>query len=69
MMKEPEAENEEIANWPLRLADSHRNGGFGLCYLYPYKVKEFGWNYKRIYRICRVLEPNLRIKPRKRLVR
>ena len=30
-------------------------------------VKGFGWNHKRVYRIYRVL--NLRIKPRKRLVR
>jgi putative transposase len=32
-------------------------------------VKNFGWNHKRIYRIYRELELNLRIKPRKRLVR
>ena len=25
------AENEEIANWLIRLTDNHRNGGFGLC--------------------------------------
>ncbi|SMC31175.1 Integrase core domain-containing protein [Polynucleobacter kasalickyi] len=29
----------------------------------------FTWNHKRIYRIYRELELNLRIKPRKRLVR
>jgi putative transposase len=28
-----------------------------------------GQNHKRVYRICRQLELNLRIKPRKRLVR
>lgn len=32
-------------------------------------MKGFGWNHKRIYRIYRELELNLRIKPRKRLVR
>ncbi|WP_323016219.1 IS3 family transposase [Castellaniella sp.] len=63
------AENDEIADWLLRLTDSHRNWGFGLCYLYLRNVKGFGWNHKRIYRIYRELELNLRIKPRKRLVR
>jgi putative transposase len=32
-------------------------------------VKRFAWNQKRIYRIYRQLELNLRIKPRKRIVR
>ena len=58
------AENDEIADWLLRLTDSHRNWGFGLCYLYLRNVKGFGWNHKRIYRIYRELELNLRIKPR-----
>ncbi|WP_123863484.1 IS3 family transposase [Burkholderia plantarii] len=63
------AENDEIANWLLRLTDNHRNWGFGLCFLYLRNVKGFGWNHKRVYRIYRELELNLRIKPRKRLVR
>jgi putative transposase len=63
------AENDEIANWLLRLTDSHRNWGVGLCFLYLRNVKGFGWNHKRVYRIYRELELNLRIKPRKRLVR
>ena len=62
-------ENEQIANWLVRLTDNNRNWGFGLCYLYLRNVKNFGWNHKRIYRIYRELELNLRIKPRKRLVR
>jgi putative transposase len=63
------AENESIANWLLRLSDNHRSWGFALCYLYLRNVKGFGWNHKRVYRIYRALELNLRIKPRKRLVR
>lgn len=61
-----DAESEEIANWLLRLTDNHRNWGFGLCFLYLRNVCDFGWNHYRIYR---ELELNLRIKPRKRLVR
>lgn len=32
-------------------------------------VKGFKWNHKRVYRIYRELELNLRIKPRKRIIR
>jgi putative transposase len=63
------AENEQIADWLLRLTDNNRNWGFGLCYLYLRNVKGFKWNYKRIYRIYKELELSLRIKPRKRLDR
>lgn len=63
------AENEEIATWLVRLTDNHRSWGFGLCYLYLRNVKGFGWNHKRVYRIYRELELNLRIKPKKRMVR
>ena len=64
-----DVENETIANWLLRLTDNHRNWGFGLCYLYLRNVKGFKWNHKRVYRIYKELELNLRIKPRKRLNR
>jgi len=50
------AENEQIANWLIRLTDNNRNWGFGLCYLYLRNVKNFRWNHKRIYRIYRELE-------------
>jgi putative transposase len=62
-------ENAEIADWLLRLTAWQRNGGFGLCFLYLRNVKGFGWNHKRVYRIYRELALNMRIKPKKRLVR
>lgn len=62
-------ENDEIADWLIRLTDNNRTWGFGLCYLYLRNIKNFGWNHKRIYRIYKALELNLRIKPRKRLIR
>lgn len=43
--------------------------GFGLCFLYMRNVQGHGWNHKRVYRIYRELELNLRIKPSKRLKR
>ena len=51
------------------MTDNQRNWGFGLCYLFLRNVKGFVWNHKRVYRIYRLLELNLRIKPRRRLVR
>lgn len=62
-------ENAVIADWLVRLTHNHRNWGFGLCYLYLRNVKGFRWNHKRVYRIYRSLELNLRIKPKKRLIR
>ena len=63
------SENTEIADWLIRLTHNQRNWGFGLCFLHLRNVKGFGWNHKRVYRIYRELELNLRIKPKKRLVR
>lgn len=63
------SENEMIAEWLIRLTDHQRNWGFGLCFLYLRNVKGFGWNHKRVYRIYRELELNLRIKPKKRIIR
>jgi Transposase and inactivated derivatives len=62
-------ENAEIADWLIRLTNNQRNWGFGLCFLFLRNVKGFGWNHKRVYRIYRELELNLRIKPKKRLIR
>ncbi len=63
------AENQIIADWLLRLTQVHKRWGFGLCFLYLRNVKGFGWNHKRVYRIYRELELNLRIKPRRRIKR
>jgi putative transposase len=62
-------ENRLIADWLIRVTHNQRNWGFGLCYLYLRNVKGFSWNHKRVYRIYKALELNLRIKPKKRLVR
>ena len=64
-----QAENDAIAHWLERLTDNNRNWGFGLCYLYLRNVRGKRWNHKRVYRIYRELELNLRIKPKKRMVR
>ena len=63
------AENEQIADWLLRLTDNHRNWGFRPCHLNLRNVQGFKWSHKRIYRIYNALELNLRIKPRKRINR
>ena len=63
------SENVLIADWLLRLTQAQRRWGFGLCFLYLRNVKGYGWNHKRVYRIYRELELNLRIKPRRRLNR
>ena len=62
-------DNNRIADWLLRLVTAHRRWGFGLCYLYLRNVKGYRWNHKRIYRVYRELELNLRIKPRRRIKR
>lgn len=62
-------ENAEVADWLIRLTHNQKNWGFGLCFLYLRNVKGYGWNHKRVYRIYRELELNLRIKPKKRIVR
>ena len=62
-------ENAEIADWLVRLTYNQKNWGFGLCFLFLRNVKGFPWNHKRVYRIYRKLELNLRIKPNKRIVR
>ena len=63
------SDNKKIANLLLVLTQSQRNWGFGLCFLYLRNVKGYSWKHKRVYRISRELELNLRIKPHKRLKR
>jgi len=63
------SENAVIADWLLRLTQAHKRWGFGLCFLYLRNIKGFRWNHKRVYRIYRELELNLRIKPRRRIQR
>ena len=61
-----DVENAVVADWLVRMTNNQRNWGFGLCFLYLRNVKGFKWNHKRVYRIYRELELNLRIKPRHR---
>jgi len=62
-------ENVQIADHLVRLTHNQRNWGFGLCFLYLRNVKGYPWNHKRVYRIYKELELNLRIKPKRRLTR
>jgi putative transposase len=62
-------ENVVIADWLLRLTTTHKLWGFGLCFMFLRNSKGFHWNHKRVYRIYRDLELNLRFKPRKRIKR
>ena len=62
-------DNDQIADLLIGLTRAHKSWGFGLCFLYMRNVQGHGWNHKRVYRIYRELELNLRIKPRKRLKR
>lgn len=62
-------ENALVADWLLRLTCANKQWGFGLCFLYLRNVKGFRWNHKRVYRIYREPELNLRIKPKQRIKR
>lgn len=48
-----------------RLADSRPRWGFGLMFDWI-RNKRHPWNHKRVYRVYKELELNLRIKPKKR---
>jgi len=63
------SDNALIADLLLRLTTLNRTWGFKLCFLYLRNVKGYPYNHKRIYRIYRELELNMRIKPKRRLNR
>lgn len=62
-------ENAFIAEFLVNLCQKNPNWGFGLCFLYLRNVAGYKYNHKRVYRIYRELELNLRIKPKKRIKR
>lgn len=62
-------ENQVIADWLLRITNSQRNWGFGLCFLYLRNAKGLRFNHKRVYRIYCELSLNMRIKLKNRLKR
>ncbi len=63
------SDNALIADLLLRLTTLNRTWGFKLCFLYLRNVKGYQYNHKRVYRIYRELELNMRIKPKRRLKR
>ncbi len=63
------SENDEIADWLIRLTEKDSDWGFGMCFDYLRNVQGFSWNHKRVYRIYCELALNLRIRPRRRLKR
>lgn len=62
-------ENAVIADILLKLTQANKRWGFGLCFLYLRNVKGYRWNHKRVYRLYRELELNLRIRPKRRIKR
>ena len=63
------SENKLIETWLLKLTQTHKRWGFSLCFNYLRNIQKFAWNHKRVLRIYRELELNLRIKPKKRIIR
>ena len=62
-------QNAIISDWLIKLTNENKTWGFKLCFLYLRNVKGYPWNHKRVYRIYKELELNLRIKPNKRIKR
>jgi putative transposase len=68
-MPKLQAENTQIADWLIRLTENNRNWGFGPSFLYLRNVKGYGWSRKCVYRIYKEPQLNLRIRPKKRMLR
>ena len=60
-------ENAEIADWLLRLTQTYKRWGFGLCFIYLRNIKGYGWNHKRVYRLYK--NANLAVRRRKKVKR
>jgi putative transposase len=56
-------ENKQIADLLVGLTRAKKNWGFSLIFLYLHKVQGHCWKHKRVYRIYRELELNVRIRP------
>ena len=57
------SENEEIADWLIKLTEQDSDWGFGLCFDYLRNVAGFTWNHKRVYRLYCELALNLGLSP------
>ena len=57
--------DDEIVDVLMRLAESKPRWGFGLMFDWA-RLHEYEWNHKRVYRVYKKLELNLRIKPKRR---
>jgi len=57
--------DDEVVDVLMRLAASRPRWGFGLMFDWT-RLHEHNWNHKRVYRVYKELELNLRIKPKRR---
>ena len=57
--------DDDVIDVLLRLASSRPRWGFGLMFDWT-RLHDYKWNHKRVYRVYKELELNLRIKPKKR---
>lgn len=57
--------DDQIVDVLTRLAESRPRWGFGLMFDWL-RLHGHGWNHKRVYRVYKELELNLRIKPKRR---